>query len=86
MDIRFTNSFSKAYQKLSDRDKLRVDEAIRLFRSDPFFWKLSNHKLQGTMKGKRAISAGFDLRIIFEERDGYMIVLMLDVGKHEGVY
>lgn len=38
------------------------------------------------MKGGCSLSAGFDLRIIFEERDGYAVVIMIAVGTHEEVY
>lgn len=38
------------------------------------------------MKGQRSISARFDLRIIFEECDGYAVVIMIAVGNHEEVY
>lgn len=86
MDIRFTKSFLKQYWKLQKLQRRRVDEAITLFRHDPFDVSLHNHALRGDMKGQRSLSAGFDLRILFEERDGYAVVIMIAVGTHEEVY
>lgn len=86
MDIRFTKTFSKQYWKLQKIQRHRVDEAIETFRNDPLAPALRNHPLKGIMKGQRSLSAGFDLRIIFEERGGYTVVIMIAVGKHEGVY
>jgi mRNA-degrading endonuclease YafQ of YafQ-DinJ toxin-antitoxin module len=47
---------------------------------------LKNHSLNGHLLGKRAVSAGSDLRIIFEEFNGYTLVIFLDLGKHNRVY
>ncbi len=86
MKIFFAKKMTKQYWKLRSEDRERVDSAIQVFRNDPFDPTLKNHALKGPMKGARAISAGFDLRIIFEERDGYAIVLMIAVGTHGEVY
>ncbi len=73
-------------EKLQKHQKISVTDAVDLFRKHPFSPSLKNHPLKGSAKGARSISAGFDLRIIFEEEDHYMIVLMLAVGSHEKVY
>ncbi len=86
MKIVFAKRMTKQYEKLSEREREHVDEAIALFRKNPFAAALRNHPLKGTQKNRRALSAGFDLRIIFEEHDKYMLVIMLAVGTHEEVY
>ena len=86
MKILFAKRMTKQYWKLRETERKRVDDGIDLFRRDPFDLVLQNHPLKGPMKGARAISAGFDLRIIFQERENYMVVLMLAVGSHEEVY
>lgn len=63
-----------------------VDKAILIFRKNPFDPRLSNHGLKGVMHGKRSIAATDDLRIIFEEFDGYTVVILLKVGGHGKVY
>lgn len=86
MRIIFTNRMKKEYWKLQEDKRQCVDEAIELFRIDPFTKTLRNHPLKGLMKGTRSISAGFDLRIVFEVQEKYTLVIMLAVGSHEEVY
>lgn len=86
MNVFFTRTFEKQYWKLRETDRMRVDKAILIFRKNPLDPSLHNHTLKGQLKGQRSISAGYDLRLIFEERDGYTIVTMIDVGSHESVY
>ena len=78
--------FTKAYRRLQPGDRGKVDEALILFETDPFYPALRNHPLKGSMVGMRAISAGFDLRILFQEEGGNMIIYLLDVGSHSQVY
>ncbi len=86
MQIFYHMRFLKQMEKLQKYQKIIVADAIDLFRKDPFNSSLKNHPLKGSAKGARAISAGFDLRIIFEEYTNDTVVLMLAVGSHEEVY
>lgn len=86
MRIVFKKSFTKQYAKLNEDKRLLVDEAIRVFARDPKAPPLKNHLLKGRLAGKRAISAGFDLRIIFRVDGDYILVEMLAVGSHNQVY
>lgn len=86
MKIIYKKRFLKAFQKLSAKNQRAVTESLNTFHRNPFAVTLENHPLQGALKGKRSISARFDLRIIFEEYDQYMIVTMLTVGSHADVY
>ena len=86
MRIIYQKRFQKQQKKLQKHLKISVADAIDLFQENPHDPLLKNHLLQGMMKGKRSLSAGFDLRIIFEERNGYAIVLMIAVGTHGDVY
>lgn len=86
MQIVFKRTFVKHYSKLSKSDRVLVDNSLKTFAENPFNSTLNNHPLRGKLKGKRSISAKFDLRIIFEEKDGYALVIMLAVGGHSRVY
>lgn len=86
MEIIYLRRFRKQLKKLQKHQKYAVADAIILFGKDPFDPRLKNHALKGDMKGQRSISAGFDLRIVFEEHDGYTVVIMIEVGGHEDVY
>ena len=67
-------------------DRERVDRAIEIFRSNPRDPRLLNHPLEHGLKGKRSISAGYDLRIVFTVEGNYVSVILLDVGSHSRVY
>ena len=79
-------SFDRAYNKLTDENKKRVDSALQLFMIDPFDRRLWNHKLTGSKSGLRSFSAGYDLRILYKEQQGHAIVLLIKVGRHHEVY
>lgn len=86
MKIRYTSSFKKDLRKLSKQNQKRVASALTLFMQDPFALSLRNHALQGRCKGVRSITAGYDLRILYEEHGNHALILLLQVGKHEDVY
>jgi addiction module RelE/StbE family toxin len=86
MQIVLKKSFVKQYQKLQKANQNKIDNTLRLFEENPHDPQLKNHPLIGKLAGKRSISAGFDLRIIFELEGNYMIVTMLSVGTHNQVY
>ena len=86
MEIRFKKSFVKQYGKLQKSQQGRVDRALETFEKNPRDPILKNHALLGVLKGKRSISAGFDLRVVFAVERDYLVVLMLGVGTHNQVY
>ena len=86
MKIKYHKNFEKKLKKLSLNSQDRVFESIRKFYKDPFDKNLRNHPLKGLMKDKRTFSVSSDMRIIFEEYDNYLLVIMLDLGSHSQVY
>lgn len=86
MKIIRRKSFIKSYKALSKKWREKTDTTLRLFLTDPLNPSLRNHALKGKLKGLRAISVTSDLRIIFEEKDGYTIVILVCVGTHNQVY
>ena len=86
MKIVTTVKYDKKYKKLGIDLKNRVDSVLERFIKDPLDPSLFNHNLQGKLKGFKSIRAGFDLRIIFKEENGYVLVLLIDLGKHDDVY
>ena len=86
MKIVFKKQFMKEYGNLSFKQQIKVDEAIVCFREHPFHLFLKNHALHGDQQGRRAISAGGDLRLIFYADDHYQNVVFLRVGSHDQVY
>lgn len=86
MIIDFHKHFHKSYNKLDKKMQFKVDETIFKFRKNPYDSSLKNHALKGSMQGKRSFSVTGDIRIIFEEKQNYILVIMLDVGTHNQVY
>jgi len=86
MRVFISNSFKKAYHRLDNVDKNKVDRAIDLFYKDPFHIGLNNHKLHGELNELRSIKAGVDLRILYLEEGGHLTVTFIKVGRHGDVY
>lgn len=86
MEIQFHKNFEKRFKKLDERLKGKVLNKLELFIDNPFEASLKNHPLKGALKGKRAFSVTGDVRVIFEEVDDYLLVIMLDLGTHNQVY
>lgn len=86
MRIKYHKRFEKQFKKLLERDKQKVIATIDKFIIDPKNKSLCSHQLKGSLLGLRAISVSPDLRIIFEEFNGYTLVIFLDLGKHNRVY
>lgn len=86
MEVKLHKKFRKRLDKLSTAIQDKVNDTIERFIEDPFDPSLHNHALRGRQLGRRAISVTGDIRIIFEEYNNYMFVLMLDVGTHNQVY
>jgi addiction module RelE/StbE family toxin len=86
MKIIYYKKFDKHFEKLTFKLQNKVIETIELFQKNQFSPSLKNHPLKGSMVGKRAISVTGDMRIVFEEYDNYVLVVMLDVGTHNQIY
>ena len=86
MKLKYHKRFDKQFRKLSAKDKERVIRSVDKFIDNPRDRSLRNHQLKGVLLGKRAISAGPNLRIIFEEFENYTLVIFLDIGKYNRVY
>lgn len=85
MRIIFHKKFDKQYAKLPDAQKKRFENAIVLFRSDPYHHDLYNHPLGGQWKDHRSISFGGDWRahyIIINKDE----VLFVAIGTHSQLY
>jgi len=82
--ILYSPLFLRLYSKLTIEQRMRVDRAIDQFEDDPNHPRLHTHKLKESKRGLHSFSAGYDLRILYEEV-GDKIVLMLQVGTHDKV-
>jgi addiction module RelE/StbE family toxin len=81
-----TRPFRKAFARLGLREQTAVESAIQQFKVDRLNVSLRDHALKGVMKGLRAFSAAWDLRVIYREEDGFITIILVDVGSHNQVY
>jgi len=86
MRIMYRKNYVRRYKKFSPKVKDKINITLKQFKTDPHNPILRNHALKGRLQGKRAFSVTGDVRIIFEEIDNYVVVIMLDVGIHNQVY
>jgi len=86
MQIRFHKIFARSFKKLPSDLKKKTISSIKKFAENPHDPKLRNHPLKGKLQGKRSFNVTGDLRIIFEEIDDYVLVIMLDIGTHSRLY
>jgi len=86
MHFVYTKPFRKALARLSQWQQDAIEAAVDRYKEDRSHPALRDHALKGQMKGFRAFSAGWDLRVIYREEGGFVIVVLIDVGTHNQVY
>lgn len=86
MNVISHRKFIKAYTKLNVEQQLAVDGALMKFANNRLDPILHDRALKGKMKGLRAFSAGFDLRVVYREKGNFITVVLLDAGTHNQVY
>lgn len=87
MEVILSKKFRKQFSKMRVNEKKRVRTALEKFQKNPFDEALYNHALKGKeLKGLRSISAGGDIRLLFEENDGYISVIFVTLGSHSYLY
>lgn len=74
------------YQKLPKLLQKKVETRVRLFVQEPFAPSLKNHALKGKYKDQRSISVTEDLRIVFAEKEDYVVVILILIGTHSQLY
>lgn len=86
MNILRSKRFQKAYDKLDETSKTKVCEALTLFIEDRTNPALRDHALKGKLKDYRSFSAAWDLRIIYQEKEKFLKITLINVGTHNPVY
>ncbi len=86
--LEWSSHFEKSLKKWvskhpESRDVIR--QKLEQFSIDPMAPELKNHKLSGKLNGLRAISAGYDCRIVYSFVDENT-ALLVAIGTHDEVY
>ena len=79
--ITFSDSFQKAYKKLSSIERRQVQTKIRTLSENPMYPSLRTKRIQGS-KNLFECSVNMDIRIIWHY-DGEEMILLLDIGHHK---
>lgn len=85
ISITFHRDFNKKYKKLSQKDKEKTKERIRIFSEDIFNPILNNHPLEGKYKGYRSINIKGDLRIVYKLRN-VNAAFFVAIDNHSNLY
>lgn len=88
-----TRAFTRAARKYAKKDEAAAEaivSAVGRLQADPFDPRLAPHKLKGELDGLWAVSAGYDLRLVYElarepGQEG-KTVLLHSVGSHDDLY
>ena len=85
MIVNSTTQFERALRKLDKPLRNQVLQKVEIFKSNWQDPRLKTHKLSGSIKDIWAFRVNYSVRVIFIfEKD--TVILLLDVGSHEGVY
>lgn len=85
MKVRFQQSFTKQFIKLSKSQKQLVIDTIELFVESPMHDSLRNHPLRDKWTNYRSITAGDDLRLHYRTINK-TTALFVAVGSHAELY
>jgi len=77
----FTRKAEKALGSFPDAYRLKIIQAIREIKSDPFFGK----KLLGKKKGQYSARV-WPYRIIYHIEKKQLIIIVIDIDHRQGVY
>ena len=89
MEVSFSNSFKKAFEKRIKSVETKTEFWVRvdLFIKDPFDPKLKTHKLSGKLKNLWSFSVENDVRVVFFFTDDKpKRAVFVDLGSHNEVY
>lgn len=84
MRISFSRHFIKQAKRLSPQVRVRVQERIYLFSTNPLHPSLRNHSLRGKYKIYRSIDITGDVRALYVQRGEE--VIFDAVGTHSQLY
>ncbi|MBU2524128.1 type II toxin-antitoxin system mRNA interferase toxin, RelE/StbE family [Patescibacteria group bacterium] len=85
MEVFFTKTFRKKFNKMPVKIQQKFEERIDIFIKNPIADELRVHSLKGNLVGYRAFSVTGDYRVIFKII-GPNKCRLIDIGTHNQVY
>ncbi len=84
-DAAFDRKFKKYIVGLSDSQRERFKQKMKLFKEDIFAPGLKTHKLKGNLSDYYAISISYSERLVFKILDDGSVYL-IEIGPHDICY
>lgn len=84
-EILFSKKFNKQFKKLSPAIQSRFAAQLVLWTQEPMNRKLNHHVLTGDLAGFHSINASGDLRVLYREYEGNVVVFER-IGTHSQLY
>jgi addiction module RelE/StbE family toxin len=81
---KFEKSLKRYIKKHPEKESIIVEKLL-LFADEPFAPELRNHKLNGKLKGLRAIDIERDCRVVFKTIDN-KTAMLINIGSHESLF
>ena len=85
--VEYTHQFEKRLkQRYAHQPKVlkKFKECLLLLQQGVQGAPLNDHPLTGKLKGMRSFSIGGDIRVVYQNKEDYY--LLLDIGTHNQVY
>ena len=84
-DAAFDRKFKKHIVGLSDSQRERFRQKMKLFKEDIFAPGLKTHKLKGNLSDYHSISISYSERLVFKILDDGSVYL-IEIGPHDICY
>lgn len=86
-DLVTSKKFLKQYSKLSQKDKILVDDIVdRLLNGEVLEAKYKDHKLKGEFKNYREYHIKPDLLLVYNKNENLLILTAFRVGSHSELF
>lgn len=85
MTIKYSKRFRKQFKKLRKNEQERFWKQLGILIQNPNAVILNHHVLRGKYAGLHSINIGGDLRAIFVEIDGNLVLFEM-IGTHAQLY
>lgn len=85
MQISFSRTFVKQYNKAPKKIRSVFEKRLKLFFKNPHHPLLNNHKLTGQLKGYRSINITGDWRALYSQPQAQLAIFEI-LGTHSQLY
>ena len=85
MVVTYHKDFIKSSQKLTQAQKQKLTERLKIFGQDEFNLILNNHPLKGEYQGFRSVNITGDLRAVYK-KEAQDKIIFVAMDSHSNLY